>query len=122
MGSYITIYCNLQSVSECLKLLKRRSTKVYNAEGSGRYSTILPEPSDDSVIFRSLAVAGDYAAVGDNRGVVRMVNLKTKQTVETIPSREIQAVTHVDLSKNAKTLTYHADGVAYVVHLEIADN
>jgi len=79
------------------------------------------EPSDDSVYFKSLAVAGDYAAVGDSRGVVRMVNLKTKQTVETIPSREKQAVTHIDLSKDAKTLTYHADGVAHVVHLSVGE-
>ena len=94
---------------------------VYNTDTGERLSTIQPEPSDDSVIFRSLAVAGDYAAVGDNRGVVRMVNLKTKQTVETIPSREKQSVTHIDLSKDAKTLTYHADGVAHVVHLQITE-
>ena len=94
---------------------------VYNTDTGERLSTIQPEPSDDSVIFRSLAVAGDYAAVGDNRGVVRMVNLKTKQTVETIPSREKQSVTHIDLSKDAKTLTYHADGVAHVEHLQITE-
>ena len=94
---------------------------VYNTETGERISTIKPEPSDDTVTFTSLAVAGAYAAVGDNRGVVRMVNLKTKQTVETIPSREKRSVTHVDLSKDAKTLTYHADGVAHVVHLQITE-
>jgi WD40 repeat protein len=92
---------------------------VYDVKSGERTSTIRPVPSDDSITFTSLAVAGNYAAVGDTQGVVRIVNLETKQLVETVPSREKRSVTHVDLSSDAKTLTYHADGVAHVVHLEI---
>ena len=60
-----------------------------------------------------------HAAVGDKAGVVRIVNLESKQLVETIPSRETSKVTHVDLSSDAKTLTYHAEGVAHMVHLKL---
>ncbi len=66
-----------------------------------------------------MTFAGSYAAVGDNAGVVRVVDLESKQLVETIPSREKSKVTHVDLSCDAKTLTYHAEGVAHVVHFKL---
>ena len=92
---------------------------IYDVQSGERTSTIRPVPSDDTVTYTSIAVAGDYAAVGDTLGIVRIVNLESKQLVETIPSREKRSVTHVDLSQDAKTLTYHADGVAHIVHLEI---
>jgi WD40 repeat protein len=94
---------------------------IYDVKSGERTSTIRPVPSDDSVTYTSLAVAGDYAAIGDTLGIVRIVNLETKQLVETIPSREKRPVTHVDLSQDAKTLTYHADGVAHIVHLKIVE-
>lgn len=91
---------------------------IYDVRTGERTSTIRPV-SDDSVVFTSLAYAGKYAAVGDMVGVVRIVDLETKQLVETIPSREKSKVTHVDLSSDAKTLTYHAEGVAHIVHLKL---
>lgn len=94
---------------------------IYNVGTGERTSTIRPVPSDDSITYTSIALAGDFVAVGDTLGVVRIVNLKTKQLVETIPSREKRSVTHVDFSKDAKVLTYHADGVAHVVHLKTAN-
>ena len=66
-----------------------------------------------------MTFAGNYAAVGDNAGVFRIVDLETKQLVETIPSREKSKVTNVDLSSDAKTLTYHAEGVSHIVHLKL---
>lgn len=94
---------------------------IYNVETGERTATIRPVPTDDSVTYTSLAVAGDFAAIGDTQGIVRIVNLETKELVETIPSREKRSVTHVDLSKDANVLTYHADGVVHVVHLQIAE-
>ncbi len=91
---------------------------VYDVGTGERKSAIRPV-SDDSVMFTTLAVAGSYAAVGDNAGVVRIVDLESKQLVEAIPSREKSKVTHVDLSSDAKTLTYHAEGVAHIVHLKL---
>jgi len=118
-GGKVFIGVQLDPIKKQIVVGTPTTLHVYNTETGERISTIKPEPSDDSVYFKSLAVAGDYAAVGDSRGVVRMVNLESKQLVETIPSREKRSVTHVDLSQDAKTLTYHADGVAHIVHLEI---
>ena len=101
------------------KIIGTSSTiHVYNVLTGERTSTIRPVPSDGTVTYTSLAVAGDYAAVGDTLGIVRIVNLETKQLVETIPSREKRSVTHVDFAQDAKTLTYHADGVVHIVHLK----
>lgn len=77
--------------------------------------------SDDTVYYTSMAVARKFAAIGDKLGVVRIVNLETKQLVKTILSREKGIVTHVDLSKDAKTLTYHCEGVVHIVHLKIGE-
>lgn len=91
---------------------------VYDVETGERTSAIRPVPSDDSITYTSIGLSGDFVAVGDTLGVVRIVNLKTKQLIETIPSREKRSVTHVDFSHDAKVLTYHADGVAHIVHLK----
>ena len=99
-------------------VLTSSTLHVYDVTTGERTSTFRPVPSDDSITYTSIAMAGDFVAVGDTRGVVRIVNLQTEQLVETIPSREKQAVTHVDFSKDAKTLTYYADGVAHIVHLK----
>ena len=50
-------------------------------------------------------------------GIVRVVDLETGDTLQTIQGREKGDVTHIAFSKNGSVLSYHVDGVIHVVNL-----
>lgn len=102
-------------------ILTTSTFHVYDTNTGERIKVIRPAASDDSVDFSSLSVSGNFAAIGDTKGNVRIVNIETEQVVELVRSRETERVTHVALSNDAKLLSYHAGGVAHVVHLQIAE-
>ena len=63
------------------------------------------------------AISGRLGAAGDANGIVRVVDLNTGETIQTLKGREKGNVTHMAFSKDGSVLSYHVDGVVHVVNL-----
>ena len=108
---------HLEPTNNWLVVATHTCLHVYNIETGKRLRVATFVPETDVISIYSSAVSGRLGAIGDANGVVRVVDLETGKTLETLRGREKDDITHMAFSKDGSVLSYHVDGVIHIVNL-----
>ncbi len=110
---------HIDSDDKTLVITTHTCLHVYDIETGKRLRIVKFVPVSSAISLNCSAISGRLGAAGDSKGIVRVVDLETGDTLQTIKGREKGDVTHMEFSKNASVLSYHVDGVIHVVNLVI---
>ena len=91
---------------------------VYDIQSGNRTTEIVIDQDALRPMIMSSDFASGLAAAGGDDGHVRIVDVANELVVQKVSSRSEEEITHVALSRNARKLAFHVDGVIHIVDIE----